>query len=81
MFYGIYRILSLASKGNEISFISYGRPDLAYMNRLIMMRFANRKMIDVTIPKHFLAYQPFMQSQHGVEKLSRDRLAILIENE
>lgn len=76
MFHGVYRIMRLVSRGKEIALLTFGRPDSNYMNRALAFRFSAGRVLDVKIPDHFLAYQPFMSHPvYGTHKLTRTELA------
>lgn len=78
MFYGVYRIVQLIALGKSVNVVFYGRPDLAYMNRLVMMRAHQGQIEDIRIPKHFLAHQPFSQPSYFCPKISRDQIVACI---
>jgi len=77
MFFGVLRIIKLARHNKPVVFLTYGRPDAAYMNRLVILRFDGGRITDVVIPDSFLAYQPFAQPTYHTPKVSRDEIRVL----
>ncbi len=58
-FFAVKRIAELAAQGKSICFLTYGRPMLMYMNRLVLIKFADRRVTKIEVPRHKAAFRPF----------------------
>lgn len=71
-FYAVLRVVALVAQGKEVSLVTFGRPHLPYMNRLINMQFKNNRVIDVVIPNKYVAYKPFTTADEFSITLKRE---------
>lgn len=78
-FFAVLRVVELAAQGKDVCLLTFGRPHLPYMNRLIVVRFKNNKVESVTIPKKYSAYRPFTTADEYAITLQRDDVKYFAE--
>lgn len=72
-FYAVLRVVILAAQNKDICFLTYGRPNMPYMNRLIVCHFKDKKVTSIYIPKKYSTFRPFtIPEEHAVHMYKED---------
>ncbi|MFN7728010.1 MAG: hypothetical protein ACK5P7_02515 [Bdellovibrio sp.] len=74
MFFACWRILRLAAHGKKIALLTFGRPHYKYLNKLVVFRFADSKMIEAYVPPDLLSLSLFATKNSAGHYFSRDQI-------